>query len=272
MRVNEPPLPVWLPIATVLAAAIAVATLPATAAAQSDDERAHLHFTAGRSYFDEGNYEQALDEFNHAYELSQRAVLLVNVANCQERLGQWREAAATIERYVATLGPDEEERGTLERRVQSLRERADQRDAEDQARIAAARGTGDEGASDTPPPATTTTASDGLLVPAIIAFGVGGAAAIAWGVLGGLALSDQSSIQAGCGATRSCTSAQVSEMSSFAVGADVSMSIALVAVATGAVLLIVDPPHGASSTSTSTARLVPWGGAQGGGLVLGGSF
>lgn len=246
---------------------------PGSAHAQTDDERAHTHFTAGRSYFEEGNYEQALDEFNHAYELSHRDVLLVNIANCQERLGQWREAAATLERYLGVIAADAEDRGPMQRRVEALRQRADQHDAEEAARIAAAAHAADTATStDTSTtPTTGQPASDGLLIPAIIAFGVGGAAAIAWGVLGGLALADQGTIQSGCGATRSCTPAQVSEMNSFAVGADVSMSIALVAIAAGAVLLIVDPPHGATN-SDAHARLMPWGDRNGGGLVLGGSF
>lgn len=253
---------------------------PAAASAQTgDDERAHLHFTSGRSYFEEGNYEQALDEFNHAYELSHRDVLLVNIANCQERLGRWREAATSLETYAATLGADSEERGPMERRIAALRQRADQHDAEEAARLEAARvaaaGGGSTSTSTTSVASTTTTttarpASEGLLVPAIIAFGVGGAAAIAWGVLGGLALSDQSSIQAGCGATRSCTPDQVSEMNSFAVGADVSMSIALIGIAAGAVLLIVDPPHGASEQAS--ARVTPWGDRNGGGVLVGGTF
>ena len=238
-----------------------------------DDERARLHFTSGRSYFEEGNYEQALDEFNHAYELSHRDVLLVNIANCEERLGSWREEAAHLESYVTTLAADAADRGTLERRITALRQRADQHDQEEAARLAAAHGTEThptEPGPAVPPP--TRPASDGLLVPAIIAFSVGAAAGIAWGVLGGLALGEQSTIQSGCGATHSCTSAQVSNLNSFATGADVSMSIFLVAVAAGAVLLIVDPPHGASVDGTARLRLTPWGGTQGGGLALGGSF
>lgn len=135
----------------VLVALLAITALGAPGrgyAQDSDDERAHTHFTAGRSYFEEGNYEQALAEFQHAYELSHRDVLLVNVANCQERLGQWRDAAQTLDTYLASMAPDAAERGSMERRIQALRDRADQHDAEEAARIASARGTGDT----TPPP------------------------------------------------------------------------------------------------------------------------
>lgn len=266
----------WMIAATVACLSVSAPTLAQTPTptTSADDERARTHFTAGRSYFEEGNYEQALSEFQHAYELSHRAPLLVNVANCQERLGQWREAAGTLEQYLGTPDASDEERGTMTRRIEALRQRADQHDAEEAARLQAAQGDGSTGTGTTPPPPSSggEPASDGLLVPAIIAFGVGGAAAIAWGVLGGLALSDQSAIQAGCGATRSCTPAQVSEMNSFAVGADVSMTIALVGVAAGAVMLIVSPPHGASGGSAEHALVLPWGGSQGGGLVLSGSF
>jgi hypothetical protein len=265
----------WIIAATAACLWVSAPALAQTPTSSSDDERARTHFTAGRSYFEEGNYEQALSEFQHAYELSHRAPLLVNVANCQERLGQWREAAATLEQYLGTPDANDEDRGTMTRRIEALRQRADQRDAEEAARLQAAHGDGSGSATTTTTTSTPTTgepASDGLLLPAIIAFGVGGAAAIAWGVLGGLALSDQSAIQAGCGATRSCTPAQVSEMNSFAVGADVSMTIALVGVAAGAVMLIVSPPHGASAGGAEHARVLPWGGSQGGGLVLSGSF
>jgi hypothetical protein len=255
-----------------LAIVIGVCVLAAPVAAQqTDDDRAHLHFTSGRSYFEEGNYEQALDEFRHAYDLSHRDVLLVNIANCQERLGQWRDAASSLDGYVASLAPDAEERGPMQRRVESLRQRADQHDTEEAARLAEARGTTTTTATTTtttPAPAATP-ASDGLLVPAIIAFSVAGASAITWAILGGLALSDQSSIQSGCGATRSCTTDQVAEMGAFATGADVTMSIALVAAAAGAVLLIVDPPHG---ERPAVARLMPWGSSTGGGLVIGGTL
>ena len=246
----------------------------------TDDERARLHFSAGRSYYEEGNYEQALVEFQRAYDLSHRDVLLVNIANAQERLGQWREASATLERFVASLPEGDEQRPTLSRRIENLRSRADQHEAELRAReqtqtTTTTTTTSGEPSSSTTEPATTTTttsgASEGLLVPSLVAFGVGAAGLIAFATLGGLALAEESSVADGCGATMSCTPAEVQAMDDLAIGADVSLAIGLAGVATGAILLIVDPPRGGSSESAS-ARVMPFGHREGAGISVQGSF
>ncbi len=260
----------------VLVALLAITALGAPGrgyAQDSDDERAHTHFTAGRSYFEEGNYEQALAEFQHAYELSHRDVLLVNVANCQERLGQWARRRADA-RHVSRVdgagrggarldGAPHPGAARPRRSARRRRGRAD--------RVGAGHGRHDAAPPTTP---AASGASDGLLVPAIVAFAVGGAAAIAWGVLGGLALAEQSSVSSGCGATRSCTPGQVSTLSGLATGADVSMSIALVGIAAGVVLILVDPPHGASPGADASAglRVTPWASASSAGLSVGGTL
>lgn len=242
----------------------------------ADDERARLHFSAGRSYFEEGTYEEALQEFRRAYELSGREVLLVNIANTQERLGRWREAADTLEQFVATLPAHDQQRPILQRRIENLRARAAQHEAEERARSereAPPTTTADAAPPEAPsalPPATAT-ASDGLLVPSLVAFGVGAAGLITFATLGGLAMAEESAVASGCGATRSCTRLEVQAMDDLAIGADVSLAIGLVAGATGAVLLIVDPPRGASTESAS-ARVLPFGHAEGGGISIQGSF
>ena len=60
-------------------------------------------------------------------------------------------------------------------------------------------------------------------------------------------------------------------MDDLAIGADVSLAIGLVAVTTGAVLILVDPPRG-GSTESASARIVPFGRAGGGGIAIQGSF
>lgn len=270
---------------TFVAAAFAVVALlhPASSAsAQSDDERARLHFSAGRSYYEEGSYEQALVEFQRSYDLSQRAVLLVNVANSLERLGRWREAADSLEQYVATLEEADAARATLVRRIENLRQRAAQHEAGESAPAEPIEQVADPAphspSDETTAPAADTIAlpqsqqgTDGLLVPSLVAFGVAAAGLATFATLGGLALAEESSIAEGCGATSACTPAQVRTMDDLATGADVALAAGLVALATGAVLIIVDPPHG-GSTESASIRVAPFGGQHGAGVSVHGSF
>ena len=50
--------------------------LQTEAQSAENDERARTHFESGRSYFSEGAYERALQEFLQAYELSPRTPML----------------------------------------------------------------------------------------------------------------------------------------------------------------------------------------------------
>jgi tetratricopeptide (TPR) repeat protein len=79
---------------------------------------ARAQFTAGRSYYDQANYVDALKAFNESYRSSKRPVLLYNIALCQERLGQLPEAVATLERYVQL---DKTERAVIEARIANLK-------------------------------------------------------------------------------------------------------------------------------------------------------
>jgi tetratricopeptide (TPR) repeat protein len=95
---------------------------PAVARAQSDDERARLHFQAGRSYFEQGRYEDSLREWQESYRLSNRQILLVNIANAQERLLQFDDAIQSLQRYLEIGGAEAtENRATIESRIESMR-------------------------------------------------------------------------------------------------------------------------------------------------------
>ena len=94
---------------------------PGVSRAQSDDERARLHFQAGVSYFEQGRYEDALREWQESYRLSDRHVLLMNISQAQERLFQFDEAVQSIERYLQVGGAEaESRRNTLEARIEAL--------------------------------------------------------------------------------------------------------------------------------------------------------
>jgi tetratricopeptide (TPR) repeat protein len=223
----------------------------------AEDEAARTHFASGRVHFDEGEYEAALREFTSAYELSHRDALLFNLYLAAERLAQLPAAIDYLERYLATDVVPADERPTLERRLENMRERVAATDA-----------------SPTSPPFVSPRVHP-LLVPGIVVLGVGGAGLVVFGILGGLTLSEDSRLASTCGANagRTCSDADVAGLRSMALGADVTLAIGLVAAATGAALLIVDAAtDGEQAPSAPSARLVPWGGPTGAGLVLEGTL
>ncbi|HZS37402.1 MAG TPA: tetratricopeptide repeat protein [Polyangia bacterium] len=119
------------------AAVLLLCAAAATARGEGDEDAARLHFQVGQSYYDEANYGDALKEFREAYRLSKRPALLYNVALCHERLDQFDQAIAALERYLADE-PQAQDRKLIEARIGNLRQRQ-------QARTAPA-----------PPPATVT--------------------------------------------------------------------------------------------------------------------
>lgn len=93
--------------ACVLAIAIA-ASGGATALAQPDggssgdnkDAEARKLYRQAEGDYAAGRYEEAAAKFTRAYELSDRAALLFNVANAYERMGEYRKAADNLRLYL----------------------------------------------------------------------------------------------------------------------------------------------------------------------------
>ncbi|MFO0684424.1 MAG: hypothetical protein U0234_20390 [Sandaracinus sp.] len=245
----------WAP----LLAALVMLALPALARAQSpDDEAAHTHFESGRLHFDEGDYDAALHEFQVAYELSHREGLRFNLYLVEERLNHLEEAATHLEAYLATDLVSAEDRPTLERRLVNLRER-----------IAAAEAS--QASTSSAPATSTAPAEHPLFVPGIVTLAAGGAGLIVFAILGGLALSEDSRLASTC--SPNCARSDVDGLRTLSIGADVALSIGLVAAAAGAALLLVDAMTGTSSTSGSAAlRITPFASADAGGLFVGGAL
>jgi tetratricopeptide (TPR) repeat protein len=219
----------------------------------ADDLRARTHFEAGRSYFEEGAYDRARDEFQRAYDLSRRPQLLLNLATTHERLGNYQQAINAIREYIQRV-PDDPNRATLERRAQNLE------------RLERDRRAGVQVTTET----TTTTITqasggggDGLMAGAIASYAVAGAGLVVMSIFGGLALSEDSALRSGCGATASCTPEQVANADTFALVSDIGMGVAIAGAATGTVLLILGL---GSSGSSDQAVVAPWVAPEGGGV------
>jgi len=84
-----------------------LALLPATArAATPEAERtARAHFQTGEARFKAGAYDEALAEYQAGYEVLPLPGFLINVAQCQRRLGDLKSARATYQKFVL-VAPD----------------------------------------------------------------------------------------------------------------------------------------------------------------------
>lgn len=223
-------------------------------AQDGDDERARGHFLAGRSYFDQGRYSDAAEQFEEAFGLSRRSTLLLNAATAYERALQFDRAATTLERYLE-LEPDSDDRATLEERIRRVREMAERASDGEAGETPA----GDAPPGETPPPAARPpTSNDDLGVLGISGIAVGGAgvagivAAIATGVV---ALDTHASLTARCGADgTSCppgSQEDIDSGSTMALASTVLLPIGLVAVGVGALLLVLDLTDGGAQSEVA---------------------
>lgn len=123
------------------------------------DAAARLLFQAGSEAYSEARFEDALDRFERAYAVSQRSLLLYNIAQTQERLRRDADAIATFERFLDTQPPDEI-RAIAERRLQRLRAPSPEETA---LRVEP------EASEEAEPPSTSTGLIVGVTVAAVVA-------------------------------------------------------------------------------------------------------
>lgn len=122
----------------VLVGLAVVALGPAPASAQPPtvqevapgrDEEAYMLFRAGTVAYENGRYEEALERFDEAYELSHRPELLYNVGLAHDRLRHDAEALAAFDAFLAQAPADAPRRPEVERRVEVLRQTLAEREA-----------------------------------------------------------------------------------------------------------------------------------------------
>jgi tetratricopeptide (TPR) repeat protein len=109
-------------LVTAIASFAPVSYAQETTTAPATDEEARARFEAGRAAFAGSRYAEALADFERAYSLSGRALLLFNIGLCHDRLGHDREALAAFEQYLARE-PGAENRAEVEQRIRVARAR-----------------------------------------------------------------------------------------------------------------------------------------------------
>jgi hypothetical protein len=105
-----------------------VAAPPALAQSSEDsasqdgdtENEARKHFRLGRAYYDSGEFVQAAEQFQKAYDISGRSELLYNLYLAWNDAGRINEAIDALERYLDEV-PNASNRDRLEARLRNLR-------------------------------------------------------------------------------------------------------------------------------------------------------
>ena len=101
---------------------------------EDSDERAKALYDEGTRLYEAGQYEEAVEVFQIAYSLSERPLLLFNLAHALERLGRWEEARDALEQYRGVAPESDWE--TLDSRIRELEERIAARPAAESETVA----------------------------------------------------------------------------------------------------------------------------------------
>ncbi|MEZ4398882.1 MAG: hypothetical protein R3B06_02625 [Kofleriaceae bacterium] len=117
-------------LAVLVLLTLAVGVRPA-AAEDAATRAAKRHFAKGDKLFALGKFDQALDEFEAAYEAKPAPKLLFNIGQAHRNLGHAREAIFAYRKYLREL-PDAPNREAVEKLIDELE--AQQADDEARAR------------------------------------------------------------------------------------------------------------------------------------------
>jgi hypothetical protein len=254
---------------------VLVAATAAPVRAQSDDERARTHFEAGRSYYEQSQYEDAVREFQESFDLSGRPELLLNISQAEERSLHYADAISAAQRYLE-LVPNADDRKTIEDRIASLQELKRRYEQAGPAPLAppgsAAPGAATPGTAPatpgTPPPTAAEPGSaphapevatgprpdstNRFTIPSIVLMGAGGAALVGALVTGLVAHADYRSLERQCSGNLCPPSArdELDEGKTLSVVSTVLTIVGVVAAGAGGALLIV----GAHESSEAPLR------------------
>jgi hypothetical protein len=246
---------------------------PATAPKDPKLADAKKLFDDGALAYGRGDYEQAIKLWDQSYALSQQPLILYNLANAWEKLGDFKKTRENLGKWRDAAPP--EEREMLDLRLKNLDARIERE--EEAARKAAAEKAALEAQRRVPVPVP----PDRSWVPGAVVAGVGAAAVIAGVavdlVANGKRPSPSLCMKASNGQTLCQTAAEgpISTSNRMAIAGDVTWIVGAAAVATGVVLILVrkKPPRDMAAPPPAAALWVaPLVSVGGSGAILGGSF
>src|SRR6185312_559107 len=95
---------------------VVLAAASSARAAGENMEQAKAYFKAGVDAYDQGKYEVALREFQHAHALSHSPALYFNMAACEEHMDHFQAAALLLRQYLIEK-PDADDRDNVQLRI-----------------------------------------------------------------------------------------------------------------------------------------------------------
>ena len=116
----------------VLCLAFAVVTTVAPSRAFADDpgERsAKRHYDRGKKLFELQKLDEALDQFQKAYDASPIPDFLFNIGQCQRNLGDYKAAVFSFKKFLK-LDPETEKREKVEELIEDLERKIDEGNTE----------------------------------------------------------------------------------------------------------------------------------------------
>lgn len=103
---------------------------PQRAHADDPGERsAKRHYDRAKKLFELQKFDDALEQFQKAYDASPIPDFLYNIGQCQRNLGDYKAAVFSFKRYLK-LDPETERREKLEALIEELERKIDEGDAE----------------------------------------------------------------------------------------------------------------------------------------------
>ncbi len=221
--------------------------LAATSTARAENvEQAKAYFNAGVEAYDQGKYEVALREFQHAHALSHSPALYFNMAACEEHMDHFQAAALLLRQYLIEK-PDADDRGNVEVRIKSLEERDDRlhKMNEPEPTVKPSAGL----TATTPPPERPKPRLKYTWVMLGVTAGIG-AAAIG---VGAYTVAHHSDLKNGCGNTvDGCTASQINGLKSTAVATDVLIGVTAAAAVATVVFAVVESRKGRAHADRGT--------------------
>ena len=80
------------------------------------------HFINGREYYDRGQYKDAIEEFEKAYRLDQKPLLLYNIAQAYEKLGKLKKSVEYLRQFLEE-DTKKEDTASVENKITNLEAR-----------------------------------------------------------------------------------------------------------------------------------------------------
>ncbi len=228
----------------------------ASASAQTtSDDLARRHFESGAAYLEESDYDNALQAFQKAYDLSKRPEILLNIATVQERKGAFAEAVSALKQFSSVAPPGDPHLDATKVRIENLEKRiADA--ARTKPALAPVAPAGPAAASAEKlrvTPEEPSPEGHSSRLPAFVALGVGGAAVGGAVITGILAKAKYDDAKGSC--SPACSDDQLSSTRSLALTSTILTGVAIVGVGVGVTLLLTSHPAPARTSYLPRLRL-----------------